>query len=205
MKFNIQTISWRKKETTGNRKTGGGFTIIETLVAVAILMIAISGPLVVANKGLTSALYARDQVTASYLAQETMEVIKNNRDNNMNSDPSTWLNNIVDNANCISSVAVCEISPLVLYGSGAPNPCTVGDCDVYYADGVGFSNDSAVITKTIFDRYYYLTLPYSPPSVPSPCTSTASECEIHVEVTWNEGTVPYDVSLVSELVNNPTR
>jgi hypothetical protein len=50
-----------------------GFTIVETLVAVAILMIAIAGPLTIVNKSLRAAMEAQDQVTAAYLAQDVIE------------------------------------------------------------------------------------------------------------------------------------
>ncbi|OHA16307.1 MAG: hypothetical protein A2830_00175 [Candidatus Taylorbacteria bacterium RIFCSPHIGHO2_01_FULL_44_110] len=62
----------------------GGFTIVETLVAITVLMIAIAGPLVAANKSLTAALYAKNQMTASFLAQEAMELIKETKNNKFN-------------------------------------------------------------------------------------------------------------------------
>ena len=64
------------------KKINKGFTLIETLVAISILMIAIAGPLTVANKGQTSALNAKNQSVAINLAQEGIEYInyvKNNR------------------------------------------------------------------------------------------------------------------------------
>src|SRR3989344_8702148 len=77
-----------------------GFTIIETLVAVAILMISIAGPLTIAHKGLLAAVYAHDNVTASYLAQDAMEYIKNVKDYNIlrsteTSPPGFWLSGLV--------------------------------------------------------------------------------------------------------------
>ncbi len=65
------------------RKTNApskAFTLIETLMAVAVLMIAIAGPLVVANNGLVAALYAKDQSIATSLAQEGMEMVRNVKD-----------------------------------------------------------------------------------------------------------------------------
>ncbi len=59
-----------------------GFTLIETLVAVLILVMAISGPLTIAAKGLSTALIAKDQITAQYLAQDGMEYIRFVRDSN---------------------------------------------------------------------------------------------------------------------------
>ena len=57
-------------------KTKNGFTLIETLVAITILMISIVGPLTIAQKSLKAALQAKDQVFATYLAQSIMEDIK---------------------------------------------------------------------------------------------------------------------------------
>ncbi len=188
---------FNRKQKTDNRKQGG-FTIIETLVAVAVLMIAVSGPLVVASKGLTAALYARDQVIASYLAQETMEAIKNTRDNNIYiSDVSAWLDRIVSGDTCASKGSPCYVSPLA--SSLVGSPCSIGSCDIYYNEGAGYVYETSGATKSIFDRYYYLTKPNADGTT---CVIADPECEVHVVVTWNEGTVPYDVTLTSELVKN---
>lgn len=58
-----------------------GFTIIEALIAVFILVVAIVGPLSLSSRGLQSARIARDQVTGSYLAQEGIDYIRYLRDN----------------------------------------------------------------------------------------------------------------------------
>jgi prepilin-type N-terminal cleavage/methylation domain-containing protein len=59
------------------------FTLIETLVAISILMISIAGPLTVASKGYTSALDARNQSVAIYLAQEGLEYLSYQKDNKL--------------------------------------------------------------------------------------------------------------------------
>lgn len=76
-----------------NLKNKKGFTIIETLVAVTILMISIVGPLTIAQKSLMASIYARDQVTASFLAQDIIEKIKNDKSNALlaNTVFSTWV------------------------------------------------------------------------------------------------------------------
>ena len=67
-----------------------GFTLLEALVAISILMVAVSAPIAIAQKGLSSAVYSKDQMIASYLAQDALEYIKNKRDeitiNDANSD-----------------------------------------------------------------------------------------------------------------------
>lgn len=58
------------------------FTVIETLVAISILTVAIAGPLTIAQRSLQSALFARDQITALYLAQEGLDLVRAYRDRN---------------------------------------------------------------------------------------------------------------------------
>lgn len=57
-----------------------GFTLVETLVAVMLLSIAVVAPMSLASKSLGSAYYARDQITAFYLAQEAIEALRSIRD-----------------------------------------------------------------------------------------------------------------------------
>jgi len=60
-----------------------GFTLMETLVAIFILMLSITGPMVFAQNGLRAAFLSRDQITAFFLAQDAIEYIKNVRDGNV--------------------------------------------------------------------------------------------------------------------------
>jgi prepilin-type N-terminal cleavage/methylation domain-containing protein len=62
---------------------GDGFTLLETMVAITLLAIAIVAPMSLTSQSLASAYYARDQVTAFYLAQEALEGVRNVRDNNI--------------------------------------------------------------------------------------------------------------------------
>lgn len=57
-----------------------GFTLIETLVAVSLLTIAIMAPMTLTQQSLSSAYYARDQITAYNLAQEGIESVRAIRD-----------------------------------------------------------------------------------------------------------------------------
>ena len=68
---------------TINNTKQRGFTLIETLIAISILMMAIAGPLTVSNKAYNVAINAKKQAIATSLAQETVEYInyiKDNRD-----------------------------------------------------------------------------------------------------------------------------
>lgn len=51
-----------------------GFTLIETFVAISILLIAVMGPLQMFSKAIADGLYAKNQTIAYYLAQEGIEL-----------------------------------------------------------------------------------------------------------------------------------
>ncbi len=57
-----------------------GFTLIETMVAITLLSVAIVAPMALTAQSLASAYYARDQITAFYLAQEAIEAVRAIRD-----------------------------------------------------------------------------------------------------------------------------
>lgn len=61
-------------------KTEKGYSLVEVLIAISILMLAIVGPLTIAAKSIQTAQYARQQTTAFFLAQEgitIMNIIRN--------------------------------------------------------------------------------------------------------------------------------
>ncbi len=68
--------------TKKNMSTSGGFTLVETLVAITILLLVIVGPMTIASRGMQSAYFASDQATATYLAQEAIEHVQKLRDDN---------------------------------------------------------------------------------------------------------------------------
>ncbi|MCK5285765.1 MAG: hypothetical protein KAJ58_00880 [Candidatus Pacebacteria bacterium] len=74
-------------------KFQGGFTLIETFVAITVLLIAVTGPLVLVTKALSISKMSKGQTTAIYLAQEAVEYIRNVRDENI-LNRVYWLENL---------------------------------------------------------------------------------------------------------------
>lgn len=64
-----------------------GFTLVETLVAVTILIVGVIGPLSLAARGISDGLFAQNQLTANLLAQEALETIANLRNSNILANP----------------------------------------------------------------------------------------------------------------------
>lgn len=85
-----------------------GFTLIETMVAITILVVAVAAPLTLASQSLFAAFYAKDQTTAFYLAQEAIEMVRNKRDDNMLAflagDSMTWLDGIPVNTDFFADI-----------------------------------------------------------------------------------------------------
>lgn len=93
--------------------TNRGFTILETLVAIFILVLAITGPMVFAQSSLRTAFLSRDQITAFFLAQDAIETIKNIRDDNAIKQ-NDWLDGIYK-CNDVLNDGECTVSVETLY------------------------------------------------------------------------------------------
>lgn len=85
------------RQTRGSgKKNQSGLTIVESLVAISILVVAVLGPLVIVSQALRTSFFARDQLTTYYLAQEAIEHIRNLRDRNslIQDNAFNWLKEI---------------------------------------------------------------------------------------------------------------
>ena len=120
-----------------------GFTIIETLIAITILMISIAGPLTIAHKGLSAATNAREQLTAVYLAQDALESVKNIRDVNMDNG-ANWLTGL---SGCISG------NPCVINTVDGTIPAS-NEAKLNMDSGGRYTHNAG--NETIYSRYFYL-------------------------------------------------
>ena len=104
-----------KKSLHTNRQ---GFTLVETLIAISILVLAVTGAFAAAHNGMMSSLYSKDQVTAFYLAQEAIEQIRNLRDQNgISGNAQGWLAGIANAGDPCAVGNVCYVNAL---SSSAP-------------------------------------------------------------------------------------
>ncbi|MEJ0001975.1 MAG: prepilin-type N-terminal cleavage/methylation domain-containing protein [bacterium] len=68
---------------TKEKRENGGFTLVETLVAISIFTLSVLIMLSVLSKGISDTAYAKKKLIASYLAQEGIEYMRNMRDTYM--------------------------------------------------------------------------------------------------------------------------
>jgi len=113
------------KYKNSKSKSAVGFTMIETLVAISILLLAIVGPLTIASRGIVSAAFARDQITAFHLAREAVELIRNRRDTNIITN-SNWINGL----NTCFSPGACKVEPVGDITQNIFTICSNGVCPV---------------------------------------------------------------------------
>ena len=107
-----------------------GFTLLESLVSISLLLIAVGGPLFVASRGISNGTSVRNNAIASYLAQEGIEVMRKVRDDGALASPSVW---IADDPIVATGVANTRADCVRLQGQ-LGQPCTV-DAIVDVHDG----------------------------------------------------------------------
>ncbi len=121
-----------------------GFTLIETLVAITILITGIMVPMTIAARGLQSAFHAREQLTATFLAQEGMELVRLMRDNHALSDIQTPIAGKAPVSNIFSAcTSGCALDTSLL-----PTSCSAETCRLYLdttaSEKVFYAHDKVV-------------------------------------------------------------
>lgn len=134
-----------------------GYSFVEVLVAISILLVAIVGPLTIASNGLQNARFAREQNTALFLAQEGIESIYYLRENaglqrleNESYDTWDWTSNIP--SACFSGTP-CRVD-VTTHTISECDPAS--QCDLYLHDSgtIRYQHSSSGVS-TPFRRMLY--------------------------------------------------
>ncbi len=196
----------RKKGYYKDGKLLTGFTLIEMIVSIFILSVALVG--------IFSAFYvvtiltssSSDRLTATYLAQEGMEIVRNMRDTNWlnmdaNSSPgATWIDGF--KAGECSSTG-CEAD----YETGTTNqnyPMAPWAGKYLYIDSnyfYGYNPNHATPTK--FKRKIIISCLDSFGNIDSYCLSTDYVIKVTVQVSWDEkATISHSYSSADDGITN---
>jgi prepilin-type N-terminal cleavage/methylation domain-containing protein len=167
-----------------------GFTLVETLVAIAVLVIAVVGPMYAVHKSIMASYTARDTLVATSLAQEAVEYVRYVRDSNYlpPQDPN-WLD---------------DLTPCIVTGPEGPSDygcgidvynqsisaCPSNNCSPLVLDSSGFRyRQNGTGTATRFTRKTTIV------------AVNANEVEVTVTVSWSTFRIPYTVTVKEHLYN----
>ena len=185
-----------------------GFTLIETLLAVLLLSTAIAGPLTIASKGLTSAVVAKDQIGAFYLAQDAMEYLRYKRDSNClaagatpNACPaSTWLSGLGTwsgsawSGTCTSSDGsqTCQVDSI----QDTATACTGACAPLTYNSSLGYFGYAVTSGWVQTPQRYVRTV-----KITTPFGGNNGEAKIEITVTWTTGSLSHTITMRENLLN----
>ena len=149
----------RSPEGKQNSKLPGGFSLLETMVAIGIIMVGLTSALVLMSSSAAAVTTVRERLVAANLVEEGFEVIRNIRDSN-------WLQSLSFNNNLADGVYQAA------YNSPALTICPGGNCNLLLFDsGTGLYSYTSG-TATPYTRK--ITITNIPPQ----------EIRVEVSVTW---------------------
>ena len=140
-------------------KNKKGFTLVESLVAISLVLVGVTAAFSAAQGGLSANSSVRNRITAAFLAQEAMEGVKNIKDTTLlaiafdtSGSPPTWLSGVpqacINPSSNPNTACAYDIQNL-----GSVYNCTSQGCQVNL-DLNGFYRQSnpAVVAPTGFVR-----------------------------------------------------
>lgn len=173
--------------------SASGFTLVETLVAISLLLIAVVGPMTFLTRSSQSTEIANQQIPAVFLAQEGLELVQRERDNEFlewfdDSDHDAWTEFRDTFATCDSAGDECAVE---INDSGDVEVTACGstdnNCFLYYDESNDRSrytyDDSSDAVATPYRRYIYLE-----DVGPNP-EDSAREVRVVSRVEWRSGSL----------------
>lgn len=182
-----------------------GFSLVETLVAITLLLLVMVGPLAITSRTASSATFASEQVVATFLAQEGLEIVQKAREDMVlnstflgGSRATAWTDFVSAGGvygPCVSSDG-CRLE---LDSAGAvvpPQSCSaISNCRLYLNTTAStrsmYTHSSAGATTTPYTRTIKIT------------NINADEVKVESIVTWRTGSLVGNqrVRLESALIN----
>ncbi len=156
-----------------------GFTLLETIVALTVIVAAMTGPIALTTRGIFDAKFAKNKLVAADLAQEGLEIIRQCRDNNIlqsrawnfSMGAGDWQADVIS-----STLLQCPLAPFITGASLLRD----GDSGLYnYVSG-----NSSMFTRRI--------------TISEPATD---QMFVISNITWSEGGIDRVMTLQETLYN----
>ena len=164
-----------------DRKQTKGFTLIETLVAVTIFMIAIIAIYTFIVQGLQSTFFASRYTIATYLSQDGIEYVKHVRNSNGLNDNAEWLDGL---GACVDKTCRVDTGILNPLENGAIEECGGGNCPALSYNEVineyGYGNSNNGWEESPFTRSVTIQL------IERDGTNEDFSAKIESSVVWTE-------------------
>jgi len=154
-------INLIKNKNIPKRINQQGFTLLETLVAIFILTLSITGPVYIASVAFHNTIDSRDNISAQYLAEEVVEVLRNRKDARMLAGNADKFSGITGSANCFngtdSITHTCVMLRDVATGDYSFMECTNGLCEniPFNPESDIVYGESDTIGRSKFVREFY--------------------------------------------------
>jgi prepilin-type N-terminal cleavage/methylation domain-containing protein len=170
-----------------------GFSLVETLVAITILLLVIVGPMSISSSAARSTSYSSEQVVAFFLAQEGAELAQKARDDLQleyfeNPTLTPWADFMGTTASdpygrCFQA-AGCGLQLIDGDSNGeldSPEDCGSNSCRLYI-------NDAGGRARYTYDPSNAISTPYSRVVTMNATAATANrEVEVVSRVSWQTG------------------
>ena len=217
MKIAPLKIDWKVKidnwEIQSGRRNAVGFTLLETVVALSVILAAVVGPVSLITRGLFNFSLSKNQVIAANLAQEGLELARLVRENNVACDeangPPEWKWNRDPRGGMMTHLRVGvdanDFRDSVECGDAAiPFPHLSSSCSerLRFEPNMLLSNGGTYgyqgSQETIFSRCVDISVP---PDNPTAGIPAADQMDVASTVNWDERGNPRSAVVRERLYN----
>ncbi|MFA6566328.1 MAG: type II secretion system protein [Candidatus Paceibacterota bacterium] len=158
-----------KKEKVKILEKRRGFVMVEMLVAVSLILLVLPNAVSVAIRAITVSSYQKNQMIATYLAEEGQELVRGIRDSNvlrrLKGDTVDWNSGFISGVVCSPTACKIDVLAGTLTAGGGNLEILSSPPDIsyrLYTDKNGFyvkdsSGTNSPYTPTIFYRGVYVT------------------------------------------------
>jgi type II secretory pathway pseudopilin PulG len=168
------------------------FTLVEALVALSILIVGIISGFILVTKALYDVTIIQDRLTASFLAQEGLELVRQIRDTNylkkLNEGTGNWDDGLNNGDNIV--IVNTNTGSVTLLSSSNPSY----DPYLYYHPLTGLYDHDSSGSKTSFQRV--INIYHIPPNDPN-----ANEIRVQSIMDWKSKNINFEFTAEDHLFN----